>query len=345
MQAQPPAQLLQEHRQAFRRPQKQQRIYLGNINSLVENIYHEQVVEFPAPQLRDRRPALLRRGVAAGQVAGIEAGGLKLGRHQPRMFPCGAKAQGPRLVGRQQIALQGAHNSTHPHIVAGVHIGQVLGGVAPIGPPHVAIVYGVRDAEILKRHQQPPRNCFRQPDFCRDGVIEVRQDAFPIGPLRRGRQPQQNSGLKPRQNGPVGSRGQMVHLVNYQVLVIVARDGLLKEIQPRREGLHRHKQVFKLQGLLGAHPQFPKVGLPQNMPERGAGLPQNLLPVRYKQQPRQRGKLLGKPGVVKCRHNRFARARRRHHQVAEMPPQATLHRQPVQDFLLIRKRTNAKVGQ
>jgi len=33
------------------------------------------------------------------------------------------------------------------------------------------------------------------------------------------------------------------------------------------------------------------------------------------------------------------------HLADEMPPQATLHRQPVQDFLLIRKRTNAKVGQ
>ena len=33
------------------------------------------------------------------------------------------------------------------------------------------------------------------------------------------------------------------------------------------------------------------------------------------------------------------------HLAAKMLPQVTLHRQPVQDFLLIRKRTNAKVGQ
>ena len=117
--------------------------------------------------------------------------------------------------------------------------------------------------------------------------------------------------------------GNVVHFINYDVVVIVV--GQFQLIQLVIQGLNRHEQLAVVFRQLAAYPEFAKGIVSQNATIGFAGLPQNFFPVRHKQ----------KMGVWPCfqetlkikrRDQGFASARGGHHEVSKTLVHVPLYR-------------------
>ena len=122
--AQASAELLQEDGGALGGAQHEDGVHCRHVDALVEQVDGEQDGELAVAQILQRVASFLAAG-AAGDRLGSEPGGRELAGHELGVIDRHAETERPHGVGvGDHIADRGEHLG-HPHVVAGVHVGQL----------------------------------------------------------------------------------------------------------------------------------------------------------------------------------------------------------------------------
>ena len=210
---------------------------------------------------------------------------VEIAAHKFRMLDGHTEAQSLDLVDVGHILEKGGHHQIGAAVghgsAEGVEVGKLPLVIAAGTPFQGVQIHCVGDSEILEGAQQLVVDGLRQPDFRGNPVVEVGQHALAIHTLRGGCQAQQDLGLIVGQQLLIGRRRCVVELVHHDVVVKI-RCGLGGEIL-RVEGLNGQKQVANTLRPVAAHKQLAEIGVLQDCSEGVQALPQNFLPVGYKE--------------------------------------------------------------
>jgi hypothetical protein len=101
--AQPAAELLQEHQMALGGAQEQHRVDLGDVEAFVEQIHRKQDLQLAGAQAADLLGALVA-GAGGIQGSGAQAGGHELAGHPAGVLHADAEAQGPHRLRRRRAS-------------------------------------------------------------------------------------------------------------------------------------------------------------------------------------------------------------------------------------------------
>ena len=157
----------------------------------------------------------------------------------------------------------------------------------------------------MKRAQELSVNGFRQPYLRRNSPRKEVKDALAVHPLRRSGQPKQNLRLKERKGAGIAVRGRMVRFVDDDIVIVLR--GQLRIQFLRVQRLHGNEQMLCGRRSMVAHIELSKIDILEHGRKRIAALSEDLLSMRYEQQPVcLSGVLSAKPPVIQRGDNGFS---------------------------------------
>ena len=182
------AQLLAQDGRALRRPQKQDRVHVGNVHSLAENVDAKDNLEVATREALERIIAVVVGGRARDRNR-WKPSGLKLLRHVARVLDRDTKSERPHPSPIRD-PLDRREKAHHPPVVCRVQaleLGVAIAAPAPVEPREVR---AVRDPEVLEGHEIALVNRLPESELNRDPATEPLRDVLLVHPLRSRGQPE-----------------------------------------------------------------------------------------------------------------------------------------------------------
>jgi len=216
------SELLQEDGQALGGPEKECRVYLGDVDPLIEEVDREDEVDLAPPQPAPDLLPLGPRRLGAHRDR-RDAGFVEHLGHKGGVFDADAEAEADDLIDRRGKALDGRQHRPNPLIVPGVEFRELALVVIPL-PPRECVrieIHRVGDAEVMERGEQPAVDCLGQAEFCRHMAVEVAKEVLAVGPFGRRGQAEQDRRRVVREEVAVRGCGGVVHFVDDNVVEVV----------------------------------------------------------------------------------------------------------------------------
>ncbi len=297
-QAQTPTELLDPEDPGLGGAQHQHRVQGRQVDALVEHVDRADHVQIASTQALQSLAARVRvdLGVDGRHPQALLAQEVP---HEARVAHRHAEGQSPRASKAPEL-LQGV-SGPRP---GGQGPGQFVHVEAVAPPGDVAVVHLVGDAVIVEGAQQAFADAVAHV-AAEDQILAAQgEQVGSIGAVGGGRQTQQEAGLEPGQELPIGAGRRVMELVHHHVVEAVL--GELLEVGHLAQGLDRGEDQVRLEVLSRAGVE-PHARLRSQAAEGAQGLAQDLLAMGHEEHPLEGRRVEGgQPGL--------ARAGGHHHQ-------------------------------
>ena len=299
------AELLEEQGGAVRRAQQEERVDVGQVHALVEEVDGEENGDFAAAQPVERGPALLLRAVAP-DGCGRNAGLLEHPGHEPRVVDTHAEAEGTHGAEVVHVAPELAQHEVRPQVVPGVNVRERLHVVpAPAPPRDFAEIDAVMEPVVLERNEPALVDGVPETKLGRNSAAEPVEDRQAVGPFRRRRETEELAGRDVVEERPVRRRRPSGGTRRPRR----RRSGRAEVLElTRRQALDGREHVLPPFRPAASHPELAEPGLPQRLAHRWRGSGPKLLAVRDEEESTA-PEAFPEAGVVHGGHDRLACAR------------------------------------
>jgi hypothetical protein len=239
------------------------------------------------------------------------------------------------------LVRDGAGDQAHAGVVRRVEVLELSHVVAAARPRDAGEVGLVVQPEVMERAQQAAFERLPQAQLDRNAPIEPVQHALAVSAFRCGGQAHEVLRAEVIQEPFVGGCRGVVELVDDDDVERIRLE--TRQLQLRQR-LHGREHVPPLPRPISVHVQLAKRSLAQHLPEGAEALAQQLLPVRHEQQA-QVSELVPQPPVIERGDDGLAGARGSDDEGAEPMVALALHREPLENLALVRKRDDVDGGE
>lgn len=279
MPSQAAADLLEEHRDRFCRPQKQDCVDLGDVDALVEDIAREDRGQLATNEPGHKLVAH-RLGRLAGHRNRRQTPLVEVPSHVLRVLDGCAEPERSHAAGLGDDAVELAQDELGTNVVARIERAEIGCLVAPCFPANARQVGGVGHPEVLERGQELAVERMPETHVKGGATVGPTSDVEPVGSFRCCGEREENAGLEVIEQAPVRRRFRVVELVDDHH-VEHARVELRGIVRVQR--LDRSEHVAAELRPMAADEELAKRSVAQRLAERAARLAEDALSMRDEQ--------------------------------------------------------------